>query len=108
MAGRESIRLRVIEGMLEDANKGIVRMDSQDMSKLGVKLNEYVEILGKRKTVAKVVPSFGAYCRNEAVMVSATIRYNAGVGLDEKVQIRRVDVEPAKAIVLTPMIQQKI
>ncbi|NLJ99671.1 MAG: CDC48 family AAA ATPase [Clostridia bacterium] len=102
MAGRESIRLRVIEGMLEDANKGIVRMDSQDMSKLGVKLNEYVEILGKRKTVAKVVPSFGAYCRNEAVMVSATIRYNAGVGLDEKVQIRRVDVEPAKAIVLTP------
>ena len=102
MAARESVRLRVIEGMLEDTNKGLIRMDTEDMRKIGVKLNEFVEILGKRKTVAKVVPSFGAYCRNDAVMMTATIRYNAGVGLDEKVQIRRTEVQPAKALVLTP------
>lgn len=102
MAGRESIRLRVVEGMLEDTNKGLIRMDPQDMKDIGVQLNEYVEILGKRKTVAKVVPSFGAYCRNEAVMMTSTIRYNAGVGLDEKVQIRRTKVEPANTVVLTP------
>jgi len=102
MAKRESIRLRVIEGMLEDTNRGIIRMDSEDMRKIDVKLNDFVEILGKRKTVAKVVPSFGAYCRNDAVMMTGTIRYNAGVGLDEKVQIRKTDVQPAKALVLTP------
>ncbi|KUK10346.1 MAG: AAA family ATPase, CDC48 subfamily [Clostridia bacterium 41_269] len=102
MAKRESIRLRVIEGLLEDTNKGIIRMDTEDMRKIGVKLNDYVEILGKRKTVAKVVPSFGAYCRNDAVMMTGTIRYNAGVGLDEKVQIRKTEVQPAKTIVLTP------
>jgi len=102
MAGRESIRLRVVEGMLEDTNKGLIRMDSEDMKDIGVQLNEFVEILGKRKTVAKVVPSFGAYCRNEAVMMTSTIRYNAGVGLDEKVQIRKTKVEPANTVVLTP------
>lgn len=102
MAGRESVRLRVVEGMLEDTNKGLIRMDPEDMKDIGVQLNEFVEILGKRKTVAKVVPSFGAYCRNEAVMVTSTIRYNAGVGLDEKVQIRKTKVEPANTVVVTP------
>ena len=102
MAGRESIRLRVVEGMLEDTNRGHIRMDPVDMKDIGVQLNEFVEILGKRKTVAKVVPSFGAYCRNEAVMMTSTIRYNAGVGLDEKVQIRKTSVEPANTIVLSP------
>lgn len=48
-------------------------MDTEDMKDIGVQLNEFVEILGKRKTVAKVVPSFGAYCRNEAVMMTSTI-----------------------------------
>lgn len=102
MAGRESIRLRVIEGMLEDTNKGLVRMDPVDMKSIGVQLNEFVEILGKRKTVAKVVPSFGAYCRNESIMMTSTIRYNAGVGLDEKVQIRKAKVEAANTVILTP------
>lgn len=102
MAGRESIRLRVIEGMLEDTNKGLVRMDPVDMKDIGVQLNEFVEILGKRKTVAKVVPSFGAYCRNESIMMTSTIRYNAGVGLDEKVQIRKAKVEAANTVILTP------
>ncbi len=102
MAKRESVRLRVIEGMLEDTNRGLIRMDPEDMKDIGVQLNEYVEILGKRKTVAKVVPSFGAYCRNESVMMTSTIRYNAGVSLDEKVQIRKAKVEPANIVILTP------
>jgi len=102
VAKRESVRLRVIEGMLEDTNRGLIRMDPEDMKDIGVQLNEYVEILGKRKTVAKVVPSFGAYCRNESVMMTSTIRYNAGVSLDEKVQIRKAKVEPANIVILTP------
>ncbi|HHX94774.1 MAG TPA: CDC48 family AAA ATPase [Clostridia bacterium] len=88
--------------MLEDTNRGLIRMDPEDMKDIGVQLNEYVEILGKRKTVAKVVPSFGAYCRNESVMMTSTIRYNAGVSLDEKVQIRKAKVEPANIVILTP------
>ena len=51
----KDVRLKVVEAQKRDVGRGIVRMDPQDMERLGGSVGEIVEIEGKRKSVAKVM-----------------------------------------------------
>ena len=52
----EPITLRVSEALTRDVGRGLVRLDPQDMSALGVQTGETVRVIGKRGTVAKALP----------------------------------------------------
>ncbi|MBU0703238.1 MAG: CDC48 family AAA ATPase [Chloroflexi bacterium] len=95
--------LRVAEALPKDAGRGLVRLDPQDLERLGGSIGDVVEIAGKRPTVARAMPAYAAQRGQGLIQMDGILRANAGAGLDERVTVRRVEVQPARAVVLAPV-----
>ena len=98
-----ALSLKVTEALSKDMGRGLARLDPTDIAKLGVEIGDIVEVVGKRRTVAKVMPAYKD-CRGQArVQIDGVSRENAGVGLDQSVTVRAVSTAPAERVVLSPM-----
>jgi transitional endoplasmic reticulum ATPase len=104
MAEKESeIRLKVGElTAREEAGRGIVRIDSGTMSKLGIKEGDVVEIEGARKTGSIAVRSYPADVGLNIVRMDGIVRRNAGSGVGEVVKLRKSDAKEAKRVSIAP------
>jgi len=100
--GRDLL-LRVAEALPKDAGRGLVRVDPQDLERLEVSIGDVVEIAGKRPTVARAMPAYADQRSQDLIQMDGILRANAGAGLDERVTVRRVEVQPARAVVLAPV-----
>jgi len=100
---RDVLQLRAAEAIPRDVGRGIVRIDPQDMQKLGADAGDIVEIIGKKKTVAKVMPTFKEHRGKSIFQIDGIIRQNAQIGLGEKGQIRKTAAKAAQSIVLAPV-----
>jgi transitional endoplasmic reticulum ATPase len=98
-----SLSLKVQEALTKDVGRVIARIDPDDMKKIGVEVGEIIQISGKRKTVAKVMPAYMEDRCKRIIQMDGITRENAKVGLDEKVDIQKVSHEPALKIVLSPL-----
>jgi transitional endoplasmic reticulum ATPase len=95
--------LRVAEGRPKDAGRGLARLDPQDLQRLGVDIGDAVEIIGKRSTVARAMPAYAAQRGQGLIQMDGILRANADTGLDERVTVRQVQVQPARVVVLVPV-----
>jgi transitional endoplasmic reticulum ATPase len=98
-----TLSLRVAEALPKDVGRGLIRLDPQDLERLGVNIGDVVEIAGKRPTVARAMPAYAAQRGQGLIQMDGILRANAGAGLDERVTVRRVEVQPARAVVLAPV-----
>ena len=98
-----SLNLKVKEAPAKDVGRGIARMDPAEMTTLGVDVGEIVEIEGKRKTVAKVMPCYAEERGLHLIQIDGLCRKNAQIGLDEKARVRKTKSSPAAKITLEPM-----
>jgi transitional endoplasmic reticulum ATPase len=78
-------------------------VDPQDLERLEVSIGDVVEIAGKRPTVARAMPAYADQRGQDLIQMDGILRANAGAGLDERVTVRRVEVQPARAVVLAPV-----
>jgi transitional endoplasmic reticulum ATPase len=92
----------VAEALPKDAGRGLVRLDPQDLERLGVDIGDVVEIAGKRPTVARAMPAYAAQRGQGLIQMDGILRANAGAALDERVTVRRAEVQPARTVVLAP------
>ena len=99
----DTLTLQVTEAQAKDVGRGIARIDPKDMAKLHLEVGEIVELEGKRKTVAKVMPSFPEDRGKRTVQIDGLVRENAKVGLGEKISLLKAASKPAERIVLTPL-----
>ena len=95
-------RLRVVEALQDDAYKGIARIDSEIMRKLGVNRGDVVYIRGSRETVAIVDRAYPADIGEGIIRIDGIIRRNARTGIGELVTITKADVKEAKKITIAP------
>jgi transitional endoplasmic reticulum ATPase len=101
MSSRES-SLRVADARQRDVGHGKVRIDNETMQKLGITAGDFVEIHGKKMTVAVAWPAYAEDQGQEIIREDGLIRRNAGVALNEYVSVRKADVKDAQAIVFAP------
>lgn len=94
--------LRVAEAAPADVGRGLVRLDPADMSVLGLKIGDVVEITGKRTTVARAVPAHAEQRGQNLIAMDGIVRANSDAGLGEQVSVRHVTVERARAVTLAP------
>jgi transitional endoplasmic reticulum ATPase len=99
----ETLMLQVAEAQAKDVGRAIARIDPKDMAKLGLEIGEIVELEGKRKTIAKVMPSFPDDRGKRTIQIDGLVRENAKVGLGEKISLGKAASKPAERIVLTPL-----
>jgi len=98
-----TIIFKVKEALPKDVGRVIARVDPEDMKTLGLEVGEIIEIEGKRKTPAKVMPCYSEDRGKKIIQIDGISRENAQIGLDEKVGICKVGYKPANKITLAPL-----
>jgi transitional endoplasmic reticulum ATPase len=101
MVGKD-IQLRVADARQRDVGHGKVRIDNETMQKLTITAGDFVEIHGKKMTVAVAWPAYAEDQGEEIVRMDGLIRRNAGVALNEYVVLKKADVKDAQAIIFAP------
>ncbi len=99
--GDIAMKLKVAEALAKDMGRGLARLDPADMAKLGLQIGDIVEIAGKRKTVGKVMPAYREERGQARIQIDGLIRENAGTGLDQAVEVRKIQPRPAERVVLS-------
>jgi transitional endoplasmic reticulum ATPase len=100
---RSPLTVRVKDALKRDAGRGIARLDTRLMEKLGVSTGDLIIIKGKRRTVAKAVPGYAEDKDASVIRIDGAIRGNAGAGIDDKVEISKTEGKDAIHIVLAPV-----
>ncbi|MBC8359333.1 MAG: CDC48 family AAA ATPase [Candidatus Aminicenantes bacterium] len=99
----KSVTLKASEAASRDVGRGIARFDPKDMDKIEVSVGDIIELEGKKRTVAKVMPAYMEDRSKGIIQIDGVIRENGQIGLDEKVMIKEVDYKPATKIILAPI-----
>ncbi|MCD4759889.1 ATPase, partial [archaeon] len=102
MTKDKEISLRVMEAMQEEAYKGIVRIDNENMKEIGVRQGDIVEIEGARKTVGIVDRAYPTDVGEPVIRMDGILRRNAKTGIGEQTKVRKTDFKEAKKITIAP------
>ena len=97
------ITLKAAEAESRDVGRGIARLDPKDMEKIDASVGDIIELEGKKKTVAKVMPAYVEYRGKGIIQIDGIIRENGQLGLDEKIRIKKTEYNPANKVILAPM-----
>jgi len=92
-----------MEAYTRDVGRGVARVDYEVMDMLNLQSGDVIEIKGKRRTVAKVLPLYPTDEGRGIIRIDGLIRSNAGVAIGDNVAIRKVKAVPAERIVISPM-----
>ena len=85
----EDVKLKVMEAVQDDVNKGIVKIDSNFMKQLEVNPGDIVEIVGERRTAAIVDRAYPGDIGLNIVRMDGNIRKNARTSIGEMVSIKK-------------------
>lgn len=96
------ITLRVAEAPQNLVGRGIAVIDPKVIQDQGWQSGDVVEIKGKQKAYAKVWPSQTVEYGRGLIRIDGFIRSNTGVGIDERVTVRRVEAKQATSLTLYP------
>ncbi|TAL47092.1 AAA family ATPase [archaeon] len=103
MAEDKDIRIKVGElTAREEAGRGLVRIDANIMSKLGIREGDVIELEGSKKTAAIAVRAYPADVGLNLIRMDGITRRNSGSGVGEFVKIRKADVKEAKRVTIAP------
>jgi transitional endoplasmic reticulum ATPase len=97
-----SVSLRVAEAQSRDVGRGIARIDPKVSSEIGLSAGDVVEIHGKKKTVSIYWPGYQEDYGKGIIRIDGYTRSNAGAGIDENVDVRKVDARKATKITIAP------
>jgi transitional endoplasmic reticulum ATPase len=73
------------------------------MSSLGIQAGEVIELVGKRSTAVTAWPADEEEKENDIVRIDGQTRKNAGVGLNDLLNLRKIDCKQAKSVTLMPL-----
>jgi transitional endoplasmic reticulum ATPase len=96
------VTLRVAEAQSRDVGRGIARIDPKASSEIGLSAGDVVEIHGKKKTVAIYWPGYQEDYGKSLIRIDGYTRNNAGAGIDEKVDVKKVEAKEANRITIAP------
>ncbi len=99
---KKEVTLRVAEAYYRDVGRGIARIDPEVMEELGLQSGDVIEIIGKNSVPAIVWPGYPDDRGKRIIRIDGSLRNNAGVSIDDKVRIRKVEAKPAERVVLAP------
>ena len=88
--------------------RNIVTLDKQTKLSLGITSGDIVEIDGTKKTAAIVWPAKTEDDGKGIIRMDSFIRHNAGVGLGERVKLKKCVPKEAKRVVLAPIEEVRI
>ncbi len=99
----ELTRLRVAKGVRSDAGKGFARIHNLTMKKLNISTGDIITVQAKKLTGAIVIPARPEDDDETMIRMNGLLRTNSGASIGEYVNIEKVEVEVAEAVVIAPV-----
>jgi transitional endoplasmic reticulum ATPase len=99
--GRRAV-LRVREALARDVGRGIARVDLDAMAELDIKPGDIIRVKGGRATVAKAMPGYPQDRGRGIIRIDGIIRTNAKTGIDDRVEIEKIECPESTQVTLTP------
>ena len=96
------IKLKVMEAVQDDVNKGIVKIDSNFMRQINVNPGDVVEIKGERTSAAIVDRAYPGDIGLNIVRMDGNIRRNSRTSIGELVSVKKAEVKSAKKVSIAP------
>ncbi len=103
----KTITLKVAEAYHRDVGRGIARLSQDLISEMGVEGGGVVEIQGK-KSIYAVAWQASTKDSADVVRIDGNLRSNLGVGIDDKVAVKKSEARPAKRVVVAPTTQTRL
>lgn len=101
--GIAPVKLRVGELTgKSDFGRGIIRLDTKNMKKLGIREGDIVEVVGTKSTGAIVVRAYPADIGLDIVRVDGILRRNFGTSIGEFVSLKKAEISEAKSVTIAP------
>ncbi len=97
------IQLRVAEANHRDVGKRRARIDPRYMEHLGIQAGEVIELAGKRNTAVTAWPADEEEKEADIIRIDGQTRKNAGVGLNDLLNVRKIECRQAKSVTLMPL-----
>ena len=104
----KKLSLRVEEPDPSHVGRNIITLDRETKEGLGVTSGDIVEIQGIHKTAAVIWPARQEDEGKGIIRMDNLIRRNAGIGLGEKVIIKKAEYAEAKRVILAPTQEVRI
>ena len=101
----EGAELTVAEAPRSDVGLGRARIDETTRQRLGVDVGGYIEIAGKKRTVASVSPLLSEDEGKALLRIDGLVRKNANVVPGDTVLVNKVNVRRATEVVLAAIFQ---
>ena len=97
------IQLRVAEAKHRDVGKRRARIDPHQMEYLGIRAGEVIEISGKHSTAVTAWPADEEEKETDIIRIDGQTRKNAGAGLNDLLNVKKIDCRQAKSVTLMPL-----
>ena len=98
----KTLTLRVADAYQRDVGRGIARVDPKVVDELGLTSGDVIQIIGKKKTTALSWPGYESDFGKGTIRIDGYLRNNAGVSIDDKVTIRKIEAKIAQRLTLAP------
>ncbi len=95
--------MRVGEAKQRDVGKRRARIEPEAMEFLKVEAGDMIEIVGKRASCAIVWPADDDNKTPDVIRIDGQTRKNAGVGINDLVNVKKIVAKPAKSVTLMPV-----
>jgi len=99
---KNSVQLKVVEALQDDAYKGIARIDLEVMRKLDIRRGDIIKIKGNRETVAIADRAYPADVGEGIIRIDGILRKNARTSIGDIVTVSKADAKNAKKITIAP------
>ena len=94
--------IKVAELKPGEAGKGIARLDPELMNIIGIKTGDIALVIGNKKTAVKVYPGPTEDSNRGIIRLDGSTRRNAGISLDERVDVKKAETKDAEKITFSP------
>ncbi len=100
--------LKVAEAKSSDVGKGLARIDPAVKEKLGLQSGDIILIIGDKETASKVWAAEEDDRNTGLIRIDGPTRRNAGVKIDEKVAVKKIQAKAAEKVTFAPTEQIRL
>src|SRR5512134_2720919 len=93
-------KFRVAEAFLDDAGRGLIRLDADDLKRLQAVPGDVLLVTGRRATVLRAAQAPPSHRGQLVALIDGTTRGNAQAGVDEWVAVHKVPFKAADSLLL--------
>ena len=98
----KDIMLRVVEAKARDVSRGFARIDPVVVESMGLEPGDVLLITGAKETVAMSMRGYPEDSGLGTIRIDGAVRRNAGIGIDDKVTIKKIETKNATKVEFAP------